>query len=1582
MAPSSGEVLSLPATAADATSTESCISTLNKLAECIAAAIAEGKSVTTANKRLISSAANEIRCVAAKIPTFSAPQEICATQDGNLRQEIATCVREELSKHLATIATPLTPAPLPRSYAQAASAPAPRPVSKPPPPNKPALIVAPQGDSTSQTRQDVVQSFKNAVSFRTTSYAPSRIQAVSNNKLRVEFETEQQRDETLKKLEKSSQITAEPAKLLRPMIILKGISLDTPSEELVDVIRGQNEELTALAVDSDDLRLAFKRNNRNPKLYNAVLIAKPAIWRKIIDMGRVCVDYQRVHAEDFSTFLQCRKCLQFGHIKAKCTATQAPCSYCSEEGHNTSSCPLREKKGAPKCYNCLQHNTKFKTTHDVGHMATSNICPRCNIDRSKNSLHEFFTYFYNGQYDIALLSEPYIGSGKEVKSISGIDIYQYSRGSNVKACILVKQGRAVVLGESSLSTANLCVIQVKTDHQKMYLGSAYVEPNDDTSSTLEAIDYFLKATSRYKCILGGDFNGWHPAWGSTRSNPRGNDLMELALTNDMYVCNIGDTPTFETVTHGRDRSSIIDVTLASGQAFDMVGEWRVNLECCATSQHNAIEFNINTRKPIPSGTGNTSTFMFNTEKADWAAFRDAVLQEVALSDILDSDISSLNKQELEDLISRITSLIRDCCKETMPIRSGKAKQKPPWWSDTLQRLKGEVISLHRQIHSAKLSGQPLDALLEEQVTKKKQYSEEMKRASTENFRKFCELQTKENVWSLTNRLLKEAAPKRPPTTLKIGDRYTTDAEETASALLKHFYPDDSPDQTPEQRQLRTHFNNYSMNTPDDLPFTEEEVLEQLSSISPKKAPGLDNLTSDICHKFAKIYPRLMTDILNRCLSLQYFPGAWKEAYVKIIPKPGKDDHMDLKSFRPIGLLPVFGKLLEKLFIKRVVHKAESENKLNNNQFGFRQQRNTTLAVHTALDFIRLAKESKKHVIAVSLDIKAAFDNAWWPALFQRLANLGVPNNIYGLIKDYVRDRVVTLDHAGVRARKTLTKGCIQGSACGPVLWNMILDELLDMQLPAGCHMQAFADDVLLIVTADNNEELQSVSNTVLSEISNWGTKVKLNFGPAKTQVIAFTPKAKSVQLHMDGTDLAFVPEIKLLGIVIDEKLKFKRHLKYVLGKASRIYNKLCIYARPTWGTHPENSRTIYLHVIEPIITYAAGIWGQVAMQKSARKDLASLQRGFALKAIRAFRTVSTNAALALAQLIPLDLRILEVHQIEQTRLTNTTPFLPEDVTLERPTPARELLHPALRVGKPDLDHERTDDTQEIFTDGSKQDSGAVGAAFVCLDPGGSQQPIITKKFKLHDSCTVFQAELFAILEACKWATQKYQNTVIYTDSQASLQAIADRSNTHPLVTQIHKIIHTHRDTKNITLKWVKAHRGNVGNEAADAAAKLATLLHKTPDYRSFPMSFVKHKLRMRSLDLWQARYTSSEQGQYTKSIFPTLTDIKHFRKHTDIHFHTTQILTNHGFHKTYLHRFHITPDDCCPCNTNTPQTVTHLLTDCPRFAAERMRHEALCVYYDIVPYSLPELLKKEEALASYTELASQIYSKLKAYNGT
>ncbi|CAG4953959.1 unnamed protein product [Parnassius apollo] len=145
----------------------------------------------------------------------------------------------------------------------------------------------------------------------------------------------------------------------------------------------------------------------------------------------------------------------------------------------------------------------------------------------------------------------------------------------------------------------------------------------------------------------------------------------------------------------------------------------------------------------------------------------------------------------------------------------------------------------------------------------------------------------------------------------------------------------------------------------------------------------------------------------------------------------------------------------------------------------------------------------------------------------------------------------------VRVTNTLSKGCIQESTCGPVLWNIILDELLDAKLPAGCHTQAFADDVLLVVTAASVGELE------------------LAFGPIKTKLIAFTPKAKVASINMDEHRLSFVPEVKLLGVILHEKLNFGKHVKHVINKAVRIFNKLCMYSRYTWGAHPENISTIY-----------------------------------------------------------------------------------------------------------------------------------------------------------------------------------------------------------------------------------------------------------------------------------------------------------------------------------------------------------------------------------------------------------------------
>ncbi|KAA5586832.1 reverse transcriptase family protein, partial [Pseudomonas aeruginosa] len=92
---------------------------------------------------------------------------------------------------------------------------------------------------------------------------------------------------------------------------------------------------------------------------------------------------------------------------------------------------------------------------------------------------------------------------------------------------------------------------------------------------------------------------------------------------------------------------------------------------------------------------------------------------------------------------------------------------------------------------------------------------------------------------------------------------------------------------------------------------------------------------------------------------------------------------EAKSYRPIGLLPVMGKILEKMMVNRI--KWHVLPRMSTRQYGFMPQRSTEDSLYDLIQYIREKLKQKKLITMVSLDIEGAFDSAWWGPVRTRLA---------------------------------------------------------------------------------------------------------------------------------------------------------------------------------------------------------------------------------------------------------------------------------------------------------------------------------------------------------------------------------------------------------------------------------------------------------------------------------------------------------------------------------------------------------------------------------------------------------------------
>ncbi|CAI6362906.1 unnamed protein product [Macrosiphum euphorbiae] len=422
-------------------------------------------------------------------------------------------------------------------------------------------------------------------------------------------------------------------------------------------------------------------------------------------------------------------------------------------------------------------------------------------------------------------------------------------------------------------------------------------------------------------------------------------------------------------------------------------------------------------------------------------------------------------------------------------------------------------------------------------------------------------------------------------------------------------------------------------------------------MKPSKAPGLDGITAGMLRKAWPLIKDTTTQLMNKCLENAKFPDCWKVSRLVIIPKSGKKDKSNPKSYRPISLLPTMSKALERLIITRL----ESETSLNEigNQHGFVAGRSTITAMKSLYNWTDGSK--CRHVFGVFLDITGAFDNVKWSPILERLHEIGASVRSINMINCYLNNRHAELKIENEVRTRQLTRGCPQGSQLGPTLWKVAMSDIRtppDQQIQ---HVVAYADDIAILTGADRPETAFKRMTEYLDEMRTWAEKYSLEFSETKTQLMSVKGGLKpsysiTFGTNNEATVIEPTSKVKYLGVILDPRQSYADHILELVGKSKDLYKRLRGMSSANWGMSRRTARIIYEGVFLPRITYAAEIWWEGVKLEKCKKKLGSMQRDPLLAITSAYKTASTNCLTAVAGELPLDLKIIEYAFKRQAKL--------------------------------------------------------------------------------------------------------------------------------------------------------------------------------------------------------------------------------------------------------------------------------------------------------------------------------------------
>ena len=344
------------------------------------------------------------------------------------------------------------------------------------------------------------------------------------------------------------------------------------------------------------------------------------------------------------------------------------------------------------------------------------------------------------------------------------------------------------------------------------------------------------------------------------------------------------------------------------------------------------------------------------------------------------------------------------------------------------------------------------------------------------------------------------------------------------------------------------------------PDTVKNIILGLKS---SKSSGIDNIDTYIVKLMVTEILPVVTHIVNLSIQQAAFPVLYKSA--KVIPLLKKGDPLVPKNYRPVAILCIISKVIERAIFLQIVEYMNKNDLFHPNHHGFRAGHSTSTAMLQMYDNWVQAVDKGEMAGVCMLDMSAAFDVVDHELLLEKLKLYGFDDKALKWIQDYLSDRTQAVYIDGFLSPfLSVNVGVPQGSILGPLFYVLFTNDLPESVLATRSHVHfshltthctecgslcCFADDSTYSVSSRDQDDLEHKLNEKYGILAQYMGNNKLKMNDDKTHLLIMSTKQRrrmvniEVKIDTSTEEIKPVKCEKLLGIVIQDDLKWSEYIQ-------------------------------------------------------------------------------------------------------------------------------------------------------------------------------------------------------------------------------------------------------------------------------------------------------------------------------------------------------------------------------------------------------------------------------------------------------